>query len=351
MTDDAKLQTPLTCRYCQGQFPEPVERCPWCGKQLAFHCANCGELTDGSTPLCVHCGQPHSPFAESSAPPPKVVPNAPLPQAPTPVEAVHKDAPVVVIQTPTPVAAPPEPTVEVVATWRELRGPWRVFAMSEWIMRDRVSFFDEVRTRHDLSPKLRSMVVSTVIYLALYGLVMGISNSWQQALMSAVKLPVLFLVTLLICLPTLYFFNLLYGSQLTFAQTAALMMAAVTVTAALSLAFISITLFFWITVREQYTILVMLNVGVLAISSWWGLSFLRQGMSHVQRNAPHVRQGRILTTWLLIYAFVGTQMGWALRPFFGAPGEPFVVLRGGGTFYGSMLTAINWLLLKLFRLY
>ena len=44
MTDAKTSDTPLVCRYCQGQFPEPVERCPWCGKQLAFHCANCGEL-------------------------------------------------------------------------------------------------------------------------------------------------------------------------------------------------------------------------------------------------------------------------------------------------------------------
>ena len=58
--------------------------------------------------------------------------------------------------TPAPVAKPPEPPI--IATWRELRGPWRVFAMSEWIMRDRASFFEEVRTRHDLTPKLRSMI-------------------------------------------------------------------------------------------------------------------------------------------------------------------------------------------------
>jgi hypothetical protein len=102
-------------------------------------------------------------------------------------------------------------------------------------------------------------------------------------------------------------------------------------------------------VGEQYTILILLNVGVLAISSWWGLSFLYQGMRYVQRDASHVRQGRILATWLLLYAFVGTQMGWALRPFFGVPGEPFVFLRGGGgTFYGSVLTSIGWLFQKLF---
>ncbi len=257
-------------------------------------------------------------------------------------------------ETPKPTLAPrkwkrePEPPEEIVTTWLELPGPWRVFAMSEWIMRDRENFFDEIRDRRQLGSKLRSMIVSTIIFLMLYGLVMGISNSWQQALMSAIKLPVLFLVTLLISLPTLYFFNLLYGSQLTFTQTTALMMAAVTVTGAITLAFASIAMFFWMTIGEQYTILILLNVGILTISSWWGLTFLRQGMRHLQHNKPRVRQKRILLTWLLLYAFVGTQMGWALRPFFGVPGEPFVVLRGGGgTFYGSVLTAIGWLIQKL----
>jgi hypothetical protein len=255
--------------------------------------------------------------------------------APAATPAARNDAPPVIVVTPASVIKPPEPPVEIVATWRELRGPWRVFAMSEWIMRDRASFFEEVRARHDLTHKLRGMITSSILYLALYGIVMGISNSWQQALVSAIKLPTLFLVTLLICLPTLYFFNLLYGSQLTFAQAAALMMAAVTVTAALTLAFASITLFFWLTVPD-YEFFVLLNVGVLAITTWWGLSFLRQGMRYVQQGAQ-ARMGRILAAWIAIYAFVGTQMGWALRPFFGAPGAPFEIIRHmQGTFYSGV---------------
>ena len=247
--------------------------------------------------------------------------------------ATGNPPPIIVIA---PVAKPPEP---VIATWRELRGPWRVFAMSEWIMRDRASFFEEVRTRHDLTPKLRSMTASSIIYLALYGIVMGISNSWQMAIMSAVKLPALFLVTLLICLPTLYFFNLLYGSQLTFAQAAALMLAAVTVTAALTLAFASIVLFFWLTVPD-YEFFVLLNVCVLAITAWWGLSFLRQGMRYVQ--GIQAQRGQILAAWIAIYAFVGTQMGWALRPFFGYPGAPFeIVRRMQGTFYTGIFNIIR----------
>ncbi len=272
--------------------------------------------------------------------------SAPIIEEPSlPVQAEQdRPPPEVIVSVPSagPVAAAPEPP-EVVATWRELQGVWRIFAMSEWIMRDRVSFFDEVRTRHNLGPKLRSMVLSTIIYLALYGVVMGISNSWQQAAMSALKLPMLFLVTLLICLPTLYFFNLLYGSQLTFTQTAALMMAAVTVTAALTLAFASITLFFWLTVPD-YGFFILLNVGVLAITAWWGLSFLRQGMRYIQRGAQ-ARMGRILAVWILIYGFVGTQMGWALKPFFGAPGQPFEIIRyTEGTFYTSVFRLLTRLL-------
>jgi hypothetical protein len=243
-----------------------------------------------------------------------------------------------------PASVPAEPKPQVIETWHDLTGGWRVFRMSEWIMRDRAGFFEQVRTRHRLYHKLRDMVLSSLIYFALYGIAMGIPNSWQQALSSMIKLPLLFLLTLLICLPTLYFFNLLYGSQLTFQQTTALIMAAITVTGALTVAFASITLFLWMSVGEQYTILILLNVIVLAVSSWWGLTFLRQGMRYVQRGASHVRQRNILFAWLVVYAFVGTQMAWSIRPFFGAPGEPFVLMRyDGGTFYESVVTAIMWL--------
>jgi hypothetical protein len=262
-------------------------------------------------------------------------------------QAAQSDARPIVVVTPAPAASSSPPPAEVIATWRELRGPWRVFAMSEWIMRDRASFFEEVRARHDLTPKLRSMIASSIIYLALYGIVLGSSNSWLQAGMSAIKLPVLFLVTLLICLPTLYFFNLLYGSQLTFAQTATLMMAAVTITGALALAFASISMFFWLTVPD-YEFFLILNVGILAITAWWGLSFLRQGVRHVQQGTRG-RTGRILAAWIAIYAFVGTQMGWALRPFFGYPGAPFeIVRRMQGTFYTGVFYNVTRLLDKIF---
>jgi len=49
----------------------------------------------------------------------------------------------------------------------------------------------------------------------------------------------------------------------------------------------------------------------------------------------------ILWIWIFIYGFVGTQMAWTLRPFFGAPGLPFQILRDlGGNFYVNVLRSM-----------
>ena len=82
-------------------------------------------------------------------------------------------------------------------------------AVVEQILRNRRHFFDEIREGFDLRPKMRAMLVSSIVFLALYGAALGSTHSLSQTLSSAAKLPVLFLVTLFVCTPTLYFFNVL----------------------------------------------------------------------------------------------------------------------------------------------
>src|SRR5438067_134705 len=53
----------------------------------------------------------------------------------------------------------------------------------------------------------------------------------------------------------------------------------------------------------------------------------------------------LLYIWILLFGFVGTQLGWTLRPFFGDPGQPFSLFRQiNGTFYGDILATIGHLL-------
>jgi hypothetical protein len=274
------------------------------------------------------------------------------------------------------------------------------------------------------------MLSTSAVSLALYGAVLGANFGWLQALSSAVKLPLLFLATLAICLPTLYLFNLfnlVFGARLSVLQAVTLIMVAITVTSVLTLAFAPISLFFLIS-AHSYSFFKLLNVCILVLTALIGLRFLTTGMrtlnDHQERvaaadsrarhaaaepsqvrnpemalaaagpagvgapvvDAPvdgvaastaakpavpgaaghyvhagqppkvppvgpqlQIRQGStsmtLLYIWILLFGFVGTQLGWTLRPFFGSPGEKFELFRNlDGTFYGDLITTIGRLI-------
>ena len=72
--------------------------------------------------------------------------------------------------------------------------------------------------------------------------------------------------------------------------------------------------------------------------------FLSQGMRVVSAEGEESARARltILRLWILVYAFVGSQMAWTLRPFIGFPGAPFELLRQlGGNFYTDILSSIG----------
>ena len=94
--------------------------------------------------------------------------------------------------------------------------------MIERILRDRKSLWRQIMEERDLGRLIRQLFTSSVVALAFYGAVLGASASFAQAVSSAVKLPVLFLVTLAICLPTLYLFNLVFGARLSLVQAISL---------------------------------------------------------------------------------------------------------------------------------
>lgn len=288
----------------------------------------------------------------------------------------------------------------------------------ERILRDRAGIWDQIIGERDLPRLILRMLLCSAISLAAYGAVLGASNGWLQALVSTVKLPMLFLVTLAICLPTLYLFNLVFGARLSVLQACALIMVAITVTAVLTFAFAPISLFFLITARS-YAFFKLLNVAILALTALIGLRFLTSGMralnAHVvveamrthqvvaaaplperelvlatvggaadpvtqpptngdapttpqnqnpnpnrlPKPAPGAAKARapqpapgdrpasmiLLYVWILLFGFVGTQLAWTLRPFFGSPGKPFELFRDiDGTFYADILSTLVSLL-------
>ncbi|GGM15485.1 hypothetical protein ACFFX1_03830 [Dactylosporangium sucinum] len=161
----------------------------------------------------------------------------------------------------------------------------------ERILRDRDSIWRQIGEERDLGRLTRQMLYSSVVALACYGAVLGASNSVLQAGVSAVKLPLLFLTTLAICLPTLYLFNLVFGARLQVRQALALVMVTITVTSVLTLAFAPISLFFLIT-AYSYSFFKILNVGILTLAAFVGLRFLTGGMRTLNEQTAALAAAR-----------------------------------------------------------
>jgi hypothetical protein len=228
-------------------------------------------------------------------------------------------------------------------------GPWPTqlahsFGIVEAILRSRKQFFEEIRAGLELREKVRAMLISSIAFLAAYGAVLGSTHSLGQALSSAAKLPLLFLITLAICLPALYIFSVLFGSNQRLPQSVALVLSAITVTAVLLLSFAPITFFFMMT-TSGYQFFKLLNVLFFAIAGIVGMVFLSRGMRVVSAADDQTgakMRGLLFYLWIILYGFVGSQMAWTLRPFVGYPGAKFELIRQlGGNFYADILASLG----------
>ncbi len=219
----------------------------------------------------------------------------------------------------------------------------RYFTVLIGLLRDRSAFLEEIRSGVKLDTKNTALIICSSLFFAVYGAIIGSSHSLAQAASSAVKLPALYLITLIICFPTLYFFNVLFGSKKTFGQHFAMLLTAVSVISVLLFSFAPITLFFLIS-SSNYQFYKLLNVAVFSITGFIGIKFLYQGMRSMAKEDTEGVETRmsVLRFWLILYAFVGTQLAWTLRPFFGSPKAPFELFRHlQGNFYLDIAQAIG----------
>lgn len=225
-----------------------------------------------------------------------------------------------------------------------------------------------------------SLGVLLLILGAVYGVCMGVyaqtgsgSGARMQIVASAIKVPALFALTLLVTLPSLYVFNALLGSRLTLGPLLRLMVGAGAVTMSVLASIGPIVAFFSIS-TTSYPFMVLLNVVVFAISGLLGLTFLKQTLNRltaaharseaasaqlrqpdvvppptpiyddtgavIARSSPpagaldvteasalggHTR--KVFTIWMLVFGLVGAQMAWILRPFIGSPTAHFTWFR------------------------
>ena len=132
----------------------------------------------------------------------------------------------------------------------------------------------------DVSPGRLSLII--VVLGMVYGICMGTfalfrmkgPHAWQ-IVASMVKVPLLFYLTLLVTLPSLYVFNALVGSRLTLATVVRLLVASLGVMVAVLASLGPIVAFFSVS-TTSYPFMLLFNVVVCSVSGALGLSFLLQ---------------------------------------------------------------------------
>lgn len=176
---------------------------------------------------------------------------------------------------------------------------------------------------------------------AIYGVSMGLyaATGHQPAelrhlLASTIKIPALFLLTLAVTFPSLYVFSVLGGCAMRFLAVLRLLVATAVVNLALAASLAPILAFFTFS-TTSYAFMIVLNVLLLAVSGAVALGFLLKVLRRLASAVPGDELSGIKAPtgtaffhiWVLLYALVGAQMGWLLRPFVGNPSLPFEWFR------------------------
>lgn len=236
--------------------------------------------------------------------------------------------------------------------------------------------------RGTIDVSVGGLVAVLIILAMVYGASMGAfalsrptGATALQLIASTIKVPLLFALTLVVTLPSLYVFNALVGSRLTVDVTLRLLVAALGVMLAVLASLGPIVAFFSVS-TSSYPFMLLVNVAVFAASGTLGCLFLLQTLQRLStpgdpsravkeepilevdapflpspselaispeaatpgRQAPgaldapegqvlHDHVKTVFRCWVFLFGLVGAQMGWVLRPFLGNPNVPFAWFR------------------------
>ena len=186
-----------------------------------------------------------------------------------------------------------------------------------------------VRDDHP-AKRLGKLVLLVVVFGIIYGAVMGsfggvFGERLWQVIFSAVKVPFLLLATFILSLPSFFVLNTLFGLRSDFSYSLRALLATQAGLTIILASFAPFTVL-WYVSFSNYNGAILFNTlmfGAASFTAQWLL--LRRFYQPLIERKPQHRL--LLRAWLVIYAFVGIQMAWVLRPFIGSPNMPAQFLR------------------------
>jgi hypothetical protein len=172
---------------------------------------------------------------------------------------------------------------------------------------------EDIKNEENLKNYFIRSNLAILICSMVFGAVLGSYVGGGQILLNAIKVPILFFITLYISLPIFFILDLLMGSKIKFLQTCVLLLTGYAITAIIALSFAPVILFFLLTAKEYY-FTVFITIGIMGFSGYFGIMYIYKNFQLFHGDdkkwLPSVLTGSF------IIMLVGTQLSWTLRPFF-----------------------------------
>lgn len=156
-----------------------------------------------------------------------------------------------------------------------------------------------------------AMIFCAIVCSLIYGAIIGSFSGGTQWWAAPAKVSAGLLICAVICLPSLYIFACLSGSQARLIEICGLVAGLLMLMTILLIGFAPVAWLFSQSTKEVAW-MGSLHLVFWGIATVFGLRFLENGFSHSQ-----ARSGAGLKTWVVIFVLVVLQMTTALRPIVG----------------------------------
>jgi hypothetical protein len=194
----------------------------------------------------------------------------------------------------------------------------KVFSVVEEFIKRRDDFLKNLAAEKNLKTYFVNSNLAILVLSAIYGATMGIYGGGLQILYSAIKVPMLLLVSLYVTVPSYYVLYSLLGGKRNMGQTVMLFLLGFTVMSTVLIAFVPVTLFFMFTSPrsfESHNFTALINIAIFTLGGFFALTYFVKGAKTLYHETlENWKPAFILGSIILM--FVGTQLAWVLRPFF-----------------------------------
>ena len=153
------------------------------------------------------------------------------------------------------------------------------------------------------------------------------SQQTLQMLYSGLKMPILITTTVALALPSFFVLNSLFGLREDFGEAVRAVVSAQAGLVIILASLTPLTVFFYAsnTSSASYSSAILFNALMFAVASISAQRLLASWYEPlIKKNSRH---RSMMVVWIFVFAFVGIQMGYVLRPFIGDPTSPTSFLR------------------------